>query len=457
MAKPSVRVGAAQGFYGDSLDAALATARRGDIDYLSFDALSELTLAILAKDRAKNPAAGYTKDFVPAMRQLLPLARQHGFKILTNAGGINPEAAQAAAVEVAAALGLSGLRIAVVTGDDVRGRLEEWARAGWLGGDLETGRNFGDIPPDILFANVYLGSEPLVAALAQGADLVISGRTTDSAQFMAPLLYEFGWAPDDWDRLAQGVLMGHLLECSAQSTGGNFSGAWWTVPDLDRVGYPVAVCRQDGSFVLTKTPGTGGLVSRDTVKEQMLYEIHDPARYLTPDVVADFTAARLHDAGPDQVEVSGAAGHVRPATLKLVVGYPDGYMGQALVGYAWPDALLKAEAAEAIVRRQLARRGWEYDEIHTDYLGWNSLHGPAAPRPPENINEIYLRMSVRARTAEQAARFGRLFPPLALDGPPGMGGTAGMMPPRQLLGMWSGLIARELVDPFVRVRIEEVD
>ena len=452
-----VRVGAAQGFYGDSLEAGLEMAHQGVIDYLAFDALSELTLAILAKDQAKNPQWGYAKDLVPAMRVLLPWMRRHGFKILTNAGGINSEAAQAAVLDVASQLGMTGLRVAVVTGDDLRGRLLELMNQGLLGTDLENGRSFAEIYDALLFANVYLGAGPLVQALKMGADVVISGRTTDSAQFMAPLLYEFGWQAQDWDALAAGVLMGHLLECSAQSTGGNFSGSWWEVPGMDQIGYPIAHVSEDGTFVVTKAPSTGGLVTRDTVKEQMLYEIHDPRAYITPDVVADFTYARLEDIGPDQVRVTGARGNSAPPQLKMTAGYAAGYMGQAMVGYCWPGALRKAEAAAAIIQKQIVQRQWSYDEIHTAYLGWNSLAGPAVPRPSEDLNEVYLRVTVRAKTYEDAAKLGRLFPPLALDGPPGLGGGAGMQPPRQLLGMWSGLIGREWVEPYVSVRVEEVD
>ena len=453
----TVRVGAAQGFYGDSLDSALEMARRGAIDYLSFDALSELTLAILAKDRAKNPHHGYTKDLVPAMRALLPLARQHGFKMLTNAGGINPQAAQRAVLEVAEQLGLKGLKVAMVSGDDLRSRIPELMQRGVLGADLENGRPFAEISQELLFANVYLGARPLVKALAMGADVVISGRTTDSAQFMAPLLHEFGWGQTDFNRLAQGVLMGHLLECSAQSTGGNFSGRWWEVPHMDRIGYPVAWAEEDGAFVMTKIPGTGGMVTRDTIKEQMLYEIHDPAAYMTPDVVANFSTARLEETKPDHVLVTGATGHNRPDSLKMVAGYPAGYMGQAMIGYSWPHALKKAEAAAAIIQQQIAGRKLRYDEVHVAYLGWNSLGGPTAPRPGEDVNEVYLRVTVRAKTQEEADKLGRLFPPLALDGPPGLGGGSGMLPSRQLLGMWSGLIPREWIEPGVSVQVQEVD
>lgn len=452
-----VRVAAAQGFYGDSPEAAMAVAQEGNIDYLSFDALSELTLAILAKDQAKNSRMGYTKDLVPTMRSLLPLARRHGFKLLTNAGGINPEAAMNAVWETASQLGLKGMKIAVVTGDDVRSRISDFMEQGILGEDLEDGTPFSTIRQNLLFANVYLGSWPLVQALRMGADVVISGRTTDSAQFMAPLLYEFEWPSDDWSRLSQGVMMGHLLECSAQSTGGNFSGNWWDVPNMDEIGYPIAEVAENGAFVVTKSPQRGGLVTQDTIKEQMLYEIHDPRAYITPDVICDFTTAQIRDLGADRVEITGTTGRPAPNALKMVAGYTAGYMGQALIGYCWPDALKKAEKAASLIQSQIARRQWHYDEIDYAYLGWNSLGGPGVPRPGEELHEVYLRVSVRAKTSEDAAKLGRLFPPLSLDGPPGMGGGAGMQAPRQLLGMWSGLVPRTLVEPHVKVRIEEVE
>lgn len=452
----TIRIGAAEGFYGDSLDAAIETAKRGNIQYMSFDCLAELTMAILAKDMAKDPKLGYTKDITPAMQALLPLARENGFKILTNAGGINPVAAGEEVMRVAKELGLSGLKVAVVTGDNLLGRLRELQSSGMPLTDQETGKAITDIQSELMFANAYLGTGPIVEALKLGADVVVTGRTTDTAQFLAPLIYEFEWAEDDWDTLAQGILMGHLMECSAQSTGGNYSGAWWEVEDMDRIGYPVAEVQENGDFILTKADGTGGLVTVDTVKEQMLYEIHDPSAYLTPDVIANFTTAKLKNVGTNRVLVSGATGKARPETLKAVMGYENGYMGQAMIGYSWPDAMKKAKAAEEIIFKQLDRRGWHYDEVHVSYLGYNSLHGPTVPEPTDELNEVYLRIAVRAKTKRDAARFGRLFPPLALNGPPNLGGAAGMEAPRQLLGMWSTLIPRSLLEDKVQVTVSEV-
>ncbi|MCA0757913.1 DUF1446 domain-containing protein [Paenibacillus sp. N4] len=452
----TVRIGAGQGFYGDSFAPALETAKRGHVQYLCFDSLAELTLAILQKDRRRDPALGYAKDISAAMRELLPLAKEKGIKLLTNAGGMNPLGARQEVLRVAGELGITGLKVAAVSGDDVLGQLEEWEKGGLSLNHMEDGRDAGAVRSRIVFANAYLGAGPLVEALRQGADIIVTGRVADSALFLAPLIHEFGWQAEDWDRLAQGLLMGHLMECSGQASGGNFSGDWQSVPDLDAIGFPVAEVREDGEFVLTKTEGTGGLVSVETVKEQLLYEIHDPSAYVTPDVVVDLTEVRLQEAGVNRVRVTGARGTKRPDTLKVVMGYEDGWLGQAIWGYSWPDALAKAKAADRIIRIQMKRKGLRFQEVRTDFLGVNSLHGPLAKEPAEELNEVYLRMAVRAESKEEADKLGRLVPPLMLSGPPAMGGFLGMLKPRELLGMWSCLIAREIVESKIQVSVVEV-
>lgn len=451
-----IRIGAGQGFYGDSLLPAIETAKNGNVQYLCFDSLAELTLAILQKDRQRDPAKGYAKDISVTMKELLPLVKEKGIKILTNAGGMNPLGAQQEVLRIAGGLGMEGLKVAVVTGDDVLDQLEEWKRQGLPLAHMEDGRDAASISSRIVFANAYLGAGPVVEALRQGADVIVTGRTTDSALFLAPLIYEFGWEEEDWNRLAQGLLMGHLMECSGQAAGGNFSGDWQAVEHLDRIGFPVAEVQEDGQFILTKTEGTGGLVSVDTVKEQLLYEIHDPAAYITPDVVVDLTEVQLQHAGGNRVRVTGALGKERPDTLKVVMGYTDGWLGQAIWGYSWPDALEKARAADRIIRSQMQRMGLQYEEVHTDYLGYNSLHGPLAKEPSEELNEVYLRMAVRAGSREEAAKLSRLVPPLMLSGPPSMGGFLGMLKPRELLGMWSCLVPRAIVESRVQVSVLEV-
>jgi len=451
-----VRIGAGQGFWGDSPYPALDVVGYGDVHYLCCDALAELTLAILQKQRQRDPAKGYVWDVIPLLQMVLPVCREKKIKILTNAGGINPEGAARAVYELAKRLGMQGMKIAVATGDDILSRLAELREKGISLTNLETGEELAAIQERILFANAYLGARPLVEALEMGADVVIAGRTADPAQFLAPLVFELGWAWDDWDKLAAGTVLGHLMECSAQSTGGNFGGDWWNIPDMERMGYPVAEVYENGEAVLTKPAGTGGRVDRETVKEQLLYEVHDPAAYLTPDVVADFTTVRLENAGPDMVRIYGVQGKPRPTHLKVSIGYSDGFLGEGNIRYSWPDALAKARKADEIIRRQFALAGLQFEEIRTEFIGYNSLTGPLAWEPGEDLNEVGLRITVRTKSEKDAALVPRFFPPLALNGPPGASGAGGAVRPRELLGMWPALVPREEVEAQVRVSILEV-
>ncbi|WP_340085001.1 acyclic terpene utilization AtuA family protein [Siminovitchia sp. FSL H7-0308] len=452
----SIRVGAAQGFYGDSVDGAIANAKYGNVDYLAFDALAELTMAILAKDKDKNPDMGYTRDLYLFMKALLPYVKKKRFKILTNAGGLNPKGAQAIVLQMAKELGITDLKVAVVTGDNILSDSDPLKEKGVFFQDVETKRPLAkNIQERLLFANAYLGAQPLVEALRQGADIVISGRTTDTAQFLAPLIYEFGWLEDEWDRLASGVFMGHLLECSAQSTGGNFIGGWQEVEGYETIGYPIAEVNETGEFVISKVEECGGIVNKKTIKEQMLYEIHDPAAYVTPDVVMDVTNVQLEEIVPHKVKVTGVKGKEKPPDLKVVMGYADGFLGQVLIGYCWPDALQKAKLAEQIIYRQMERKKLEFDEIRADYVGYNSLHGPLSHEPEGELNEIYLRMAVKSECKQKADSFFRLFPPLGLNGPPSMS-YIGNIPTRQQIGMWSSLIPRTLIEERVTVEVKEV-
>ncbi|ONK23779.1 hypothetical protein BLX87_08910 [Bacillus sp. VT-16-64] len=452
----SIRIGAAQGFYGDSVDGAIANAKYGNVDYLAFDALAELTMAILAKDKDKNPDMGYTRDLYLFMKALLPLVKKKGFKILTNAGGLNPKGAQAIILQIAKELGITDLKVAVVTGDNILSDIDPLKEKGIFFQDVETKRPLSkNIQEKLLFANAYLGAQPLVEALRQGADIVISGRTTDTAQFLAPLIYEFDWLEDDWDRLASGVFMGHLLECSAQSTGGNFIGGWQEVEGYETIGYPIAEVNESGEFVISKAEECGGIVNKKTIKEQMLYEIHDPAAYVTPDVVMDMTNVQLEEIAPHKVKVTGVKGKEKPEDLKVVMGYADGFLGQVLIGYCWPDAFEKAKLAEQIIYRQMERKKLEFDEIRADYVGYNSLHGPLSHEPEGEMNEIYLRMAVKSESKQKADSFFRLFPPLGLNGPPSMS-FIGNIPTRQQIGMWSSLIPRTLIEERITVEIKEV-
>jgi hypothetical protein len=453
----SVRIGAGLGFYGDSWLPVRASIERGEVQYIGSDHLAELTLAILQKDRAKDPAAGYTRDLVPMLSALWPLAQPRGVKFVLNAGGLNPLGARDALVAAFAAKGWRA-RIAVVTGDSVIQRIDELRAAGQPLAHLDTGADIASVRDRMVFANAYLGARPIADALGQGADIVITGRVADAALFLGPLVHDLGWAWDDWNRLAQGLTVGHLLECSGQGSGGNFGsqGEWARIPDLAHIGYPIAEVREDGVAVITKAPGTGGRVSFDTLRQQLLYEVHDPHRYFSPDVVLDMGTLALTELGADRVEVRGATGLARPDTLKVVAGYEDGWMGSTVVGFCWPDALQKAEAAVATVRQALREQRIAVEDFHVEYLGLDAFLGPHADRSRrDELNEVWVRVAIRTPDKRIADGLGRQFPWLALSGPPYMGGFHGITPASQLLGLWPTLVARELIEPHVDVSVTQ--
>jgi len=451
----SIRIAAGLGFYGDSWRPVKASIERGNVQYVASDHLAELTLAILQKGRQRDARLGYTQDLVPMLADLLPLATSHGVKFIMNAGGLNPLGARETLLAALRKLGYN-LKVGVVLGDAVLDRLDALQAEGVSLAHMDTGADIATVRARLLFASAYLGARPLVEALDAGADIVLTGRVADAALFLAPLVHELGWRWDDWDRLAQGIVVGHLLECSAQATGGNFGGDWRSIPDLAHIGYPIAEVWENGDAVITKAPGTGGRVSFDTLREQLLYEVHDPAHYLTPDVDVDMTTLHMEEIGPDQVRVSGASGRPAPSTLKIVAGYEDGYMGQATIGYAWPDALAKAQLAAQIITQQMAETGLLPEETLIEYLGYNSIHGPLAdPARVDDLNEVYLRIAIRCADKKDAARLGRLLPPLGLSGPPFIGGLGGMTEPRSLLGIWPTLAPRAIIEEYIRVSVEE--
>ncbi|MEA2197651.1 MAG: hypothetical protein QOJ25_1702 [Solirubrobacteraceae bacterium] len=452
----SVRIGAGQGFYGDTPDGAVAVAERGEVAYICCDALAELTMAILQKDRLRDPAGGFARDLAAFMRALLPIARANGTRIITNAGGMNPGGASAVVREVARELGVSGLRVATVTGDDITSRIDELRDGGVELRNMDTGADVATVRDRIVFGVAYLGARPIVEALERGADVVVTGRVADASLFVAPMVHELGWPWDDWDRISAGVVLGHLMECSGQATGGNFSGDWWNIPDLDSIGYPVCEVSEDGSALLTKPAQTGGRVSVETVAEQLLYEVLDPRRYLNPDVIADFTTVRLADAGRDTVSVSGVRGAARPEQLKAILGHLDGWLGAAMIGYSWPHALAKARHAALLIDRLAERAGLVPLEQVTEFIGVDSLHGDAADLDAAAAaNEVTLRVAGRFATEAEARRFPRLATPLALNGPPFIGGGSTPQPARALLGVWPTLVPREHVEPAIAVAVDE--
>jgi Acyclic terpene utilisation family protein AtuA len=459
-----IKVGGGQGFYGDSPRAVESLLAEG-LDYLCLEALAELTLAILQKDRQKDEARGYTRDLPRYLAAALPTVAAGRTKLITNAGGINPAAATRAAVDVARELELSGLRIGTVLGDDLMPRLDDLAGQTPFA-NLDTGSPYSQLPPPALFASAYLGARPIVDALAQGADVVITGRVADAALFLAPLVHEHGWAWDDWDRLAAGTLVGHLLECSGQSAGGNLSRDWWTVPRPWDLPYPIAEVDADGTAVITKPTATGGRVSFDTVRHQLLYEVHDPGAYLAPDVVADFTSATFDDLGNDRVRVTDVRGRAATDTYKALLCHPAGWSGESRTAFSWPEAHEKARATAAIFVKRVEQAGLVVDEWWFEYWGVDALGGPtvpalpagapgaAAPEPPE----VVLRAAWRCTDRATAALVGRELVPLTLSGPAagmtGMGRAGGG--PSELLGIWPTLVEKALVDPHVSVTLEEV-
>ena len=460
MAK-TVRIGSGLGFYGDAWEPVMASIERGGVQYIASDHLAELTLAILQKDRQRDASLGWARDVVPMLSRLWPAMQRHGVRFVCNAGGLNPAGA-ARALAVAFATRGWKARIAVVTGDDVLPSMAASVESAGFA-HLFSGAPLALVRDRLVFANAYLGARPIVDALRRGADIVLTGRVADAALFLAPLVHEFEWALEtartraELDRLAQGLVVGHLLECSGQGSGGNFGSldAWKAIPDLSHIGYPIAEVADDGSAVITKAPGTGGRVNFDTVRQQLLYEVHDPHAYLALDVVLDISTLRLDDLGGDRVHVHGATGHARPERLKVVAGFHDGWKAEVTWGFSWPDAWAKAQAAIDIVKCQLAERRVPHEELFVEYPGLNSAHGPLAPLPPglDEWNEVWVRLVLRTREKSAADGFGRLFPWMGLSGPAYTCGFSGLHHTGELLGIWPTLIAREQVEAEVGIEI----
>lgn len=463
----SVRVGAGLGFYGDNWEPVAASIERGQVQFIASDHLAELTLAILQKDRQRDPALGYARDVVPMLMRLWPLMRERGVRFVCNAGGLNPRGAAQALREAFVRKGWSA-RIAVVTGDDVLSHLQDPEVPDADLAHLFSGEPVSRVRERLVFGNAYLGARPIVDALDASADIVITGRVADAALFLGPIVHSLGWRlghqheAGDLDRLAQGLVVGHLLECSGQGSGGNFGaqGHWQQIPDLAHIGYPIAEVWQDGTALITKAPGTGGRVNFDTVRQQLLYEVHDPHAYRSPDVVLDMGDLHLHDEGHDRVRITGARGHAPGDRLKVVAGFRDGYKAEVTWGFSWPDAWDKAQAAQAMIRQQLQERRLPHDELYVEYPGLNSAHGPLAPLPPpqqlNQLNEIWTRLVLRTPEKAVADGFGRLFPWIALSGPAYTCGFNGLHHTGELLGIWPTLIPRDLVEPLVRVELLEV-
>ena len=432
----TVRIGAGAGYSGDRIEPAVEMAEKGGIAYLVFECLAERTIALAQKARRADSEAGFDPLLEERMEAVLPLCAKNGIRIISNMGAANPRAAAEKTRAIAQRLGLRGLRIAAVTGDDVLALLRA--------GEVKIESLDGPLPDPERWvsANAYLGVEAILDSLGERADVILTGRVADPALFLAPLIHEFGWALNDWKMLGQGTVVGHLLECAGQLTGGYFADPGVKdVPDLARLGFPIAEVTEDGWAVLTKVERSGGLINRATCTEQLLYEIQDPAAYFTPDVVADFSQVQFEELGPNRVRVTGASGSARPETLKVSIGYQDGYIGEGQISYAGPNALRRAELARDVVAERLKYA--DMTELRVDFIGMNAVHGPELSRNASVPYEIRLRVAGRAKTQKVAARVAREVEALYTNGPAGGGGAVGST--REILAIHSVLLPRGAV------------
>ena len=453
MTKQQIRIAAGQGFWGDLPDAPVRQVEGGPIDYLMLDYLAEVTMSIMQKQRSRDPSAGYAKDFVPLMKQILPACVERDIRVTANAGGVNVEGCAGAVKEVARELGLSGkLKIGIVTGDDIMPRIDELLARGVPMRNMDTGATLDTVRDRIQSANVYLGAAPMVEALNGGARIVITGRATDTGLTLAPLIHEFGWALDDWNKLAAGTIAGHIIECGAQCSGGNCQYEWRSIPNLADVGFPIVEAAPDGSFVITKHERTGGWVIIPSIKEQLVYEMGDPREYITPDCVADFTTVQLEYEGRDRVRIYGIEGRPATDTFKVSISYSAGYKAVGTLVYSWPDAYDKAQAADRILRGRLDRLGLKFDEILTEFVGANATHGPLAGKPSPDLPEVQLRVGVRSENRGDVERFTKEIAPLVLTGPPGVTGFAGGRPKvEEIVAYWPALIPKKEIDASVNI------
>ena len=451
--KSKVRVAGGQGFWGDLLTAPVDQVRNGPIDYLMLDYLAEVTMSILQKQRSRDPNAGYARDFVSLIQEILPDCVEKDIKVLSNAGGVNVTGCAEAIRDTARELGLAGkVKIGVVTGDDVLDRIDDFIAEGVTINSIDTGEPLSAIRDKVQSANVYLGAAPLVEALGKGSNIVVGGRLTDTGLTLAPLIHEFGWAFDDWDKVSAGTIAGHIIECGAQSSGGNCQYKWQSIPDMANIGFPIVEASPNGEFIVTKHDGTGGRVNVPSVKEQLLYEMGDPHEYITPDVVADFASIQLADAGENRVKVFGIKGHPKTDFYKVSIAYSAGWKSVGTLIYSWPDAYEKAKAADKILRERLERLGLKFDVTLTEFVGVNATHGHLSGEPSPDIPEVQLRIGVRGQNKADVERFTKEIAPLILTGPPGVTGFAGGRPKvEEIMAYFPALIPKPLIEPKVEI------
>jgi len=439
-----VRLGSGSAFWGDMLEPAVEIAKKGNVKYLGFDHLAELTMSILQRQKNKNPSMGYIGDIVPWMKAILPISQPRGIKLITNAGGVNPRSAAEQVAQVAKSLGFNGMKIAIIEGDDLYPKLDELIARGVDLTNLDTGeKDIRKVREKIIAANVYIGSESIIEALAAGADVVIAGRCSDTALYIGPIMYEFGWTfAKDWEKIAAAQIASHVIECAECATRG--FNEWDKVKNVADIGFPILEFSENGEAIIEKVPDSGGVVNEWSIKEQLMYEVHDPKNYIMPDGISDFTTIKLEDLGNDRVKLSNMGGKPRPEKLKVQIGYQDGWIGEGQIFFSWPNAYEKAKQAEEIIRERFKTVKLEAEEIQFDYVGVNMLHGTVAPEPSSDLNEVGLRVVARTKTREEALKIGREATHIWTLG--GVGTAYGTpYRPRPVISLWPTLIPREEV------------
>jgi len=445
--KDVIRIGAGSAWWGDRIEPAALNATQGNLDYLSFETMAEATVSAAQVRKRRDPAfPGYDTYLDNRMQAVLPACLEHGTKIITNQGWINPEGAAERIVHWLRQFGARGVKVAAISGSLITDRVLELTDT-----ILENGRPTSTLTQNLVSAEVYLGAEPIVEALEHGASIVVTGRVADPSIFMAPMMYEFGWDPLDHQRLGRGNGIGHLLECGAQVTGGYFADPGFKdVPEPWNLAFPIAEVQADGNAIITKVAGTGGAVNLQTIKEQMFYEVHDPANYITPDVVVDFTTAQLEQAGADRVRVTGISGKPRTPTLKVSIGCTEGFIGEDMFFYAGPGALRRAQLARRILEERFKIVGLQAEEVRIDFLGLNAIHGAMSPANQPEPYEIAVRVAARCKTRKEAFKVGREVDGMAVSG---VAMTGKRVPhqdrTREIIGVWSSLVAREKIKPIV--------
>lgn len=440
--KRTIKIGNAGGYWGDDPSALMRQVSAGHLDYITMDFLAEITMSIMQKQQAKDPSLGYARDFITMLRPVLKSVIEKKTTIITNAGGINPQGCARAIRALGEELGVSP-KISIVYGDDILGSIDELRDQGAAFTNMETGDDFSGVKDKIEAANIYFGAAPVVAALKHDPDIIITGRVTDTGITLAAMIHEFGWSLNDWDKLAHGIVAGHIMECGTQATGGNFTD-WERVHSFDEVGFPIVEVNPDGTFIVTKHENTGGLVSVDTVREQLFYEMGNPRAYITPDVIADFSTIVLRAAGNHQVKVSGVKGYAPTDLYKVSMAYEDGYKAQGSIIVSGPHARKKAEKFSEIFWK---RCEGDFEETLTEYIGWNACQRSLVQS--EDGNEILLRLGVRAKKKDMLSKFAKLVPSLILSGPPGVAVLGGVPKPQKVVSYWPALIPKKICHPVI--------